>query len=177
MTTNAETGAPALIVFGLDEQRRPRAGTFSAAQAEEAIRRAKDARLVCAPTDQPGLVQLAGELQPGDLSKPRTEIVPTVMRVVYERLLAASGITKAPGEKKASAKPGKPNEARIAPSRDDIAVGDLVLAKDPEPENGWYEAIILEQTSEHIFRLKFRDYPEEDEVIRNRNQLALLPTG
>ncbi len=59
----------------------------------------------------------------------------------------------------------------------EIGVGDLVLAEDPIPNDGWYEAIVLEAVDTDQFKLRFRDYPEEGIVVRSRKQLALLSPG
>jgi hypothetical protein len=56
---------------------------------------------------------------------------------------------------------------------DEITVGDLVLAYDPEIE-GWFEAIVLGIDGE-LLRLRWRDYPLERLAPQRRDQLALLP--
>ncbi|MFD0461631.1 hypothetical protein ACFQY9_06785 [Microvirga aerilata] len=66
----------------------------------------------------------------------------------------------------------------VAPARplpqdfDEVGPGSLVLARDDESE-GWYEAIVVLAQGEH-FWLRWRDYPRERQIQRNRSQLALL---
>jgi DNA-binding IclR family transcriptional regulator len=43
-------------------------------------------------------------------------------------------------------------------------------------EDGWYEAIVVEQNGE-MFTLRWRDYPRERRVVRHRLRLGLLYPG
>jgi len=40
----------------------------------------------------------------------------------------------------------------------EIGVGDLVVAQEEDPTDGWYEAIVVEVTND-MFTLRWRDYP------------------
>jgi hypothetical protein len=55
---------------------------------------------------------------------------------------------------------------------DEIEIGSLVLAT-TGIEDGWWEAII-ESIDGDILTCRWRDYPTEPNVLRGRNELALL---
>ncbi|MBB3952805.1 hypothetical protein [Aureimonas jatrophae] len=57
-----------------------------------------------------------------------------------------------------------------------IRLGSLVLATEGAAE-GWFEAIVDQALEGDNFILRWRDWPDEPHFARNRNQLALLPTG
>ena len=57
-------------------------------------------------------------------------------------------------------------------SWDEIEIGSLVLAT-TGIEDGWWEAII-ESIDGDILTCRWRDYPTEPNVLRGRNELALL---
>jgi hypothetical protein len=167
--TSGKAAPVAVVMFGMDDQRRPRAGTFPPAQAEEAAKRAKSVWLMCKPLDTPQLVRMAATLQAGDLGKVGAACVPVVLGPTYERVLAATGVTTPVAAAAAL------RHTKIPSTWAEIDVGALVLVADDEPGDGWFEAIVLEKASEHIFKLRYRDYPDWPELICNRNQLALHP--
>ncbi len=57
-------------------------------------------------------------------------------------------------------------------SWDDIAVGHLVIAHQSAIA-GWWEAIVLARDGE-MLTLKWRDYPDEANVLRHAGAVALL---
>ncbi|MDP2356216.1 MAG: hypothetical protein Q8M31_09160 [Beijerinckiaceae bacterium] len=173
-----ENRPPAIVVFGLDEQRRPRAGAFPADQEGETAKRAQAVTFVCKPvTATPELLRMAASVPFGDLAKPGAAFVPIVVRTLYDRLLAASGVTGSPGGGSGTSKmsaSGASGEKRPA-SWADIDVGDMVLVAEIEPGDGWYEALIVEKMGPDAFRLKYRDTPDFPLVVRMRKELGLLP--
>lgn len=58
-------------------------------------------------------------------------------------------------------------------SWDKLAIGNLVIAQDTKPENGWWEAEIVEINGEQL-TLQWRDYPRQSNVKRSRTAVALL---
>jgi hypothetical protein len=54
-----------------------------------------------------------------------------------------------------------------------LALGQLVLAQDAKPENGWWEAEIVEMEGDYL-TLKWRDFPRQPKVKRHRTAVALL---
>src|SRR5437763_829296 len=57
----------------------------------------------------------------------------------------------------------------------DIKVGSLVIAEEGL-EFGWWHAVVIRVDGD-ILTLKFRDYPKEAAVKRNRKDIALLFRG
>jgi hypothetical protein len=60
-----------------------------------------------------------------------------------------------------------------------ITVGSVVLARSPDPEEGWHEAIVLAVASEdnNAVRLRWRDFPTEPQFHMHRHRLALTQRG
>ena len=54
-----------------------------------------------------------------------------------------------------------------------LAFGQIVLAQDPNPQNGWWEAEIVEMDGDEL-TLKWRDFPRQPKVKRSRIDVALL---
>lgn len=174
---------PPIVVFGLDKDRKPRAGTFPAELAAVAAERGKSLNLVVSPIEGPTITALAKELKAGDLGKEGYEFIPTVIRAAYERLLVATGVvgSKAPTQdRKAKGSPSTTKDSVSSPPKlpaswPEIDVGFMVLCEDPTPGDGWFEAHVVEKVGPDLFRLTYRDYPGEGVQTRQRNQLALLP--
>ena len=57
----------------------------------------------------------------------------------------------------------------------EIGVGDLVVAQQ-SPDDGWYEAIVIEAASD-MLKVRWRDYPRERPIVRHRLRLGLLYPG
>jgi hypothetical protein len=188
----SETSPPVLILYGLDANEQPRAAGFDAAQADLAIKAAESLKLNVLRIETPDQIELARELPAGQILASGKGLVSSVRQDLYDKLVAAVVVAK-----KADAPPERPprtvggmsavaQTASEAPkpkqpptSWAEIDVGDLVLAEDRQPNNGypnngWYEAVVLEQLGDNQLKIRFRDYPEEGTVVRRRNQLALL---
>ena len=58
----------------------------------------------------------------------------------------------------------------------DIQVGSLVIAQEASEEWGWWEAVVTEVHGD-LLTLRFRDYPKQSAIKRNRKALALLFPG
>ena len=108
---------------------------------------------------------LATQLPVGKVLATGQGSVPLVRKDLFNKLLSLLP----------AAEKGGLREPRRAPSTwAEIGVGDMVLAEDPIPNHGWWEAILLERTGDDAFKLRFRDYPEEGIMVRQRHQLALM---
>jgi hypothetical protein len=57
---------------------------------------------------------------------------------------------------------------------DEIKVGQVVLAQEDNPKDGWWEAIVLNELDEGEFLLRYRDYSPQYRFVRRGEQLALL---
>jgi hypothetical protein len=63
-------------------------------------------------------------------------------------------------------------EASPALNWDEIDVGKLVLAH-ASPTDGWWEAVVVERADD-MLTLRWRDYPKDPPITRERTALALL---
>lgn len=197
--------AAAIILYGLGADGRPRAGTFSAEHAPLAEKAALSLKLNVLKIQNDKQRELAKELPPCQIHATDDDVAPPISKALYDKLLLAASTNDAavpnspaePAVKTAqvdsasSKKADSPTPATgigVAPSTaavatpkrapttwKDIEVGHLVLAEDWEPNNGWYEAVVIERLADDRLKLRFRDYPEEGERILRRDQLALLP--
>jgi hypothetical protein len=70
------------------------------------------------------------------------------------------------------AKTKKPAQDRLPKDWDAIAPGHLVVAQE-SLEDGWYEAIVLEQNGD-MFTLRWHEFPRERRFARHRRSLGLL---
>ncbi|MGE3643288.1 MAG: hypothetical protein AB7F96_05485 [Beijerinckiaceae bacterium] len=165
-TAKPPANTASLIVFGLDPDKNPVAGTFPAEMKDIIAKAAASLNLVCIAVEGPDLVQVNGQLPVGKILAAGRATVPIVKPALYERLLAAIPRAKKP---KGVCLPKPPASWR------DIAVGHHVLAMDNLGSDSWYEAVVLEQPDAETFKLRFRDYPEEGLVVRRRDQLGLMP--
>ena len=55
----------------------------------------------------------------------------------------------------------------------EIAVGQLVIAQETEPSDGWWEAIVVAVDGDALI-LQWRDYPKLPKIKRHRTAVALL---
>ena len=106
--------------------------------------------------------------------------VPFVKEALFTQLVEvakAAGVTVA--SRTADALTGNDLASITATSTpqtwDSIDVGSLVLAT-VGARQPWYESIVL-SAHDGLFTLYWRDYPEEGQFARQRDQLALIPAG
>ncbi len=167
MTKQANGGAPDLIVLGLDEMGKSQAARFPASQLDPVTKAAKAMNLVVGKDDA-ALAELAEKLPTGRLYATGRGFVPPVRRNLYdkivEQLKLAGQPVPGPTDVSVPAAPGLPA------SWDKIEVGQLVIAAEGQP---WYAAIVVARDGD-MLTLKWRDYPQEPNVIRHASAVALL---
>lgn len=194
------TAAP-LILFGRDERGRPHAACF-VGNEEAAVEHAADLMglyFVAAETEL--LRDLAAKLPSGRLFASGRGFVPFVKAELYNRLFAATGTPDTPRPVRATSKPteggasagggsgsgpdgagaggpaGKGPVPKHPTNWDEIGIGSHVLACQA-PMEGWYEAVVLYTRSDKTgFTLRWRDWPDEPEIVRARKDLGLLPVN
>jgi hypothetical protein len=186
---------PAVVLFGLGVGDKPRAGYFPAAHATLAIKAAEAMKLSVLKVESPELKALAGKLPAGRIHANGTGLVPFVRNELYTKLagLAQSNRTE-PGpatpqpsapsadaanastEKAGSGSPAKALLAgapRLPHDWDHIEIGDLVVAQDTDPEDGWWEAIVAQKNGD-MLSLRLRQFPRQKSILRHRLNLARL---
>jgi hypothetical protein len=190
---------PAVVLFGLGDGDKPRAGYFSAAQAALAIKAADAMKLSVLKVESPEIKALVSKLPAGRIHANGRGLVPFVRSELYAKLaeLAQSTKTEAgPATPPASAtaaaapnpsleNPPKPAASaaavralpagapRLPHDWDHIEVGDLVVAQSADPEDGWWEALVTGKNGDMI-TLRWRDLPRQKAIVRHRLNLARL---
>lgn len=149
-----------VVLFGLDEDGKPRAARF-ADESDELLNRAAAVmglRLAVPASTQH--FELVNKLPVGRLYATGKGFVPNVGQDIYDLIVSAVG-----GE------PGTISTA-LPKSWDDLAPGHVVIAQD-SVANGWFPAVVTKR-HEDVLTLRWRDFPGQAEVIRPMTAAALL---
>jgi hypothetical protein len=155
-----------LILFGTDENKKPRAARFIVDENLGLLAKAADAMdLIICDVKTRKLSDLALKLPAGRVHANGTGFVPYIRQDLYDAVVEAAG-TDAAG-------PSAPPTAVGAPRTfDEIAKGHLVIAQE-DLETGWWEAIVFACDGD-ILTLRYRDYPRLPKFDRHRTAVALL---
>jgi hypothetical protein len=159
------TNGACIVLYGLDENDKPRAARFTDGRQRELLKQAAHTMaLTLVDATTPALVELAAKLPAGRLYSNGRSFVPNVRRNLYEQLIVA---TNGNGAANPLSTP-----AGLPASWDDIAVGHLVIAQE-DVKNGWYEAIVVEINGD-MLTVRWRDYPKYPKFVRHRTAVTLL---
>jgi hypothetical protein len=154
--------SPALIVFGLSEIGKPRAGTFGQGDIEAATKAAGALGLSVFKVKGPAAADIASKIPSGRVHANGAGFVPFIRQALYDDLTAvakAHGVkiadTVANGNANSSPAAAPANTKsgpapRLPKSWDDIAVGDLVLSQDTDPKEGWWQALVVRKAGEMV---------------------------
>src|ERR1700733_13622581 len=102
------TAKPALVVFGLDQAGKPKAGRFAPAHSDAAKEAAKGLKLTVREIAGADLEELAKKLPVGRIHARGNAFIPYIKRDLYDRLAAlggeppSGGNTESTGETRAS---------------------------------------------------------------------------
>ena len=169
----AASPAPVILVFGVDENDKPRAARFQGASPELVAKAAQLMDLKLCEATSSELSDLAQKLPAGRLYAAGKGFVPYVKKDLYAKLVAATG-------GKPTNRSGLKGNPPIAPglprSWEDIAVGHLVLGQADSAEDGWWEVIVVSIEGD-MLTVRLPDYPKEPTYLRHRNAVALLNPG
>ena len=162
----AKQSAPSapLIVLGYDENHKPQAAQFPAADADLVAKAAQlmDLKVYEAATED--LAALAKKLPVGRLYGNGRGFVPNIRQSLYSEIIVALAVEPQADE--------PPIATGLPRTWDEIAPGHLVIAQETL-EYGWWEAIVIARTGD-MFTLRFRDYPKLPKFVRHRNAIALM---
>jgi hypothetical protein len=183
-STSVARGPSPLILFGIDSRAKPKGARFGREHASLAIKAATQLQLNVLASNDPKVAEIAARLPVGRVHATGRTFVPFIRRDIYDRLLAAAGngngasavrLTGSPAGGAGTASPpsGNPNLPR---NWHEIGLGDLVVAQEEDPTDGWYEAIVVEVAND-MFTLRWRDYPRLRRITRHRLRLGLLYPG
>ena len=159
-----------LIVLGYDEDQKPRAARFPAADANLVTKAAQlmDLKVYEATTEE--LAALAKRLPVGRLYSNGKGFVPNVRQTLYSQIIVELAAQP-------QAAIGKDNDdlpvaTGLPRTWDEIAPGHLVIAQEAL-EYGWWEAIVIARNGD-MLTLRFRDYPKLPKFARHRAAVALI---
>jgi hypothetical protein len=181
--SSSKTVGHPVVLFGVDRHGKPTAARFPEGQARLAAQAAEQLQLRVLTVTTPAAAELAATLPMGRIHASGKGFVSNVRGDIYAKLLAMAGppaqvtqpVAQTPGRAQSNGEAAKTKKSApdCLPSHwDEIAPGDLVVAQE-SLEDGWYEAIVLEQNGD-MFTLRWRDYPRERRFARHRRALALL---
>lgn len=195
MTTTPATpslGAvePALILFGLDDAKRPHASFFAEPEVEGAEAAAKAMGFAALRATTTAMKGVAATLPRGKLFSSGKGFVPFVSSDRFDQIvkLAPEGVVEAAAASRAeqaqaaaieaaaqaASSPPSANPTHDLPtSWDTIKEGSLVLARE-EGEEDWYICIVTKVEPNDVFALQWRDYPDQPKIFRHRKKLALM---
>ena len=163
----AKQSAPAapLIVLGYDENHKPQAARFPAAEAELVAKAAQlmDLKVYQAATED--LAALAKKLPVGRLYSNGRGFVPNVRQSLYSEIIVALAVEPQAAVGKDQDEP--PVATGLPRTWDEIAPGHLVIAQETL-EYGWWEAIVIARNGD-MLTLRFRDYPKLPKFVRHRD--------
>lgn len=182
---SAAASHAALILVGLDEQGRAHASWFDADQTDAAAVAADLMSMAIIDITTEDLAAIASKLPKGKLFESGKAFVPFVKRTVYDQLATHLGddyLTSATARVESAqaaaaesyAKASK-GEAPLRKPEDwsKLLAGDLVLASE-DPEEGWFEAVVVEATGDDKLRLRWRDFADLPTFTRRITEIALL---
>jgi hypothetical protein len=172
-----------VVLFGVDRHGKPTAARFPENQARLAAKAAEQLHLRVLTVATPAVAELAATLPVGRIHASGKGFVPNVRGDLYAKLLAMAGppaqVTqpstlslRGAQSNGGGAKTKKPAQHRLPKDWDAIAPGHLVVAQE-SLEDGWYEAIVLEQNGD-MFTLRWHEFPRERRFARHRRSLGLL---
>jgi hypothetical protein len=171
---------PALLVFGLDQAGKPKAGRFAAAHGETAKEAAKALKLTVLEIAGADLEELAKTVPVGRIHARGKAFIPYVKRDLYDRL-AKLGSEPPPGNgsadvaKTPAAKPSA-STPTIPKDWSSLTVGHLVLAKEAPADEGWWDAVVLDRDGDTLL-LRWHGYPKLPTFKRTVMAVALAHPG
>jgi hypothetical protein len=182
MKTNAnQTDRPQLVIYGLDETGKPKAGRFAFNHAEAAKEAAASMKLTVQEVVPPQANEAMKKLPVGRIHARGKAFIPYIKRELYDQLCAA--FSEKPAKEEA---PGTAIERSLSIAKteqtsalptdwESIAPGHLVLLQESLPA-GWYEAVVIARENE-LLTLRLRDYPKYPNFLRHYRSVGLLHRG
>lgn len=183
-----EDGVPAIAVIWRNGKDTPRGSWFPVDALDAAIDGAAEMGMHAVKADTPEVQKLAMKLPKGRVFDSGKLFAPLIQTKVYEQILKylpEHGIAAKPRLVMSAAPTGGSGGAGVQSASDsvpegtrptdwtNIKVGSLVLAEEA-PADGWFEALVVEVRDRDMFRLRWRDYPDELLITRHRTRLALM---
>ena len=168
--TKQSTPTAPLIALGYDENHKPRAARFPAADAALVAKTAQLMDLKVYQAASEDLAALAKKLPEGRLYGNGRAFVPNVRQSLYSQVIVALAVE--PQAAVSKDQDELPVAIGLPRTRDEIAPGHLVIAQEAL-DYGWWEAVVIGRSGD-MFTLRFRDYPKLPKFVRHRSAVALM---
>jgi hypothetical protein len=164
-----------VVLFGLDDNGKPKAARFSEPQADIATKAAAQLKLRVLAVSNANIAELAARLPSGRVHANGKGFIPTIRRDLYSKLLQASG---EPSGTQSTTTNASNQAALKLPSKQpqnwaEIAPGHFVIIQDDDPKDGWWEAIVVGVAAD-MLSLRWRAASRGRPVARHRNNVALM---
>jgi hypothetical protein len=174
-----------VVLFGIDGRGKPKGARFGREHANLAIKAATQLHLNVLASTDPKVAEIAARLPVGRVHATGRTFVPFIGRDLYDKLVAAApngnlgqpltppasgGTGGVAGSRPPASSPNLPR------SWHEIGLGDLVVAQEQDPTDGWYEAGVIEVNGD-MLTLRWRDYPRERKIVRHRLRVGLRYPG
>lgn len=168
--SEVESDVAPVIVYGIDDDKNPRAGYFNSNEAALAVKAAESMKLNAAKVASINLAELASQLPAGHVYERGKKFIPIVRRGLYDKVISAA-TDKKNNAKRASKK--LLSTQQVLPTNwSDIKPNHLVIAQE-SAKDGWWEAIVTFIDGD-MLHLRWRDYPKYPRFMRHRHSVALL---
>ncbi len=171
-------GPSTVILFGLSPIGKPRAGRFKGTDVPAARKAAAKLGLsIIEVADQAGLA-LVAKVPAGSIAAHGDKVVPFVSKDLYAAIEALKRPQSNAGNGAGSAGPvpASTQTQRLPTSWEDIKVGDLVLAQDTDPVDGWWQVTVIEGSGD-VFKLRWLRSERGRPFQRHRHTLGLICPG
>jgi hypothetical protein len=167
---------PTIIVFGVSAIGKPRAGTFKNSDVSPARKAAtKLGFAVLDVADQAGLA-LAAKVPAGRIGSSGDNLIPFVTKDVHVQIKAFEAQSQKNGHAKTSGEAAALSEGtspHLPRTWQDIKVGDLVLAQDEDPADGWWQVTIIEAKGD-LVKLRWPGTGRGRPLQKHRAVLGLI---
>jgi hypothetical protein len=171
--TDPSDASQDLVLYGLDDKAKPRAGLVAGADREASLAIAADLKFQLLPISTAQRRILAAELSHVSLIESGYSAVPAVRRA----LLADIEKTAQDGNSSPELDSLSATDHGSVTPWDEIKIGQVVLSQEDDPKHGWWEAIVLSELGDGEVVLRYRDYPTQSRFVRHRHKLALLKSA
>ena len=193
----------AAVLYGRDSKHKAHAASFTASEADLAVKAAGLMGLAVWRVPEAGQA-LALRVPHGKVFGSGKAFTPLVKAKLMAELELAGGMASKPSSKAAPPPAAEPPRAEAGEAPDGqtgsggtppsspapqpasdslkrptdwgtIAPGCLVLATSGLKADGWFECEVVSHRDEDLFELRWLDWPDDPQIVRRRDNLGLLP--
>jgi len=169
---------PAIILFGLSPIGKPRAGSFKGTDVPAARKAAPKLGLSILEVADEAAIALVAKVPAGHIAAHGDKVVPFIAKDLYSQIeiLGRPQVKAGNGEGTSALSQSSLSAQRLPKSWDDIKVGDIVLAQDTDPADGWWQATVVEYHGD-VFKLRWPRSERGRPFQKHRLTLGLICPG